>query len=106
MQQWYKFTITKRAAWVSMYINISITAKGAEISGLDSWEDVLSIEIKLRKSIKVKQFILAIHLTPELIDAFSGSLPAVGAGVGGHHAGGYAARGSVGRGLCSCHGPG
>ena len=51
MQQWYEFTTTKGAAWDSMYINITITAKGAEISGLDSWEDVLSCKTELRKSI-------------------------------------------------------
>ena len=47
MQQWYEFTTTKGAAWDSMYINIPITARRAEISGLDSWEVVLSVEIKL-----------------------------------------------------------
>ena len=51
MQQWYEFTTTKGAAWLSMYINISITAKGAELSKLDSWEDVLSCRFELRKSI-------------------------------------------------------
>ena len=54
MQQWYEFTTTKGAAWVLMYINITIIAKGAEISGLDSWEDVLSCETWLRISIKAK----------------------------------------------------
>ena len=61
MQQWYEFTTTKGAAWASMYINITITAKGAEFFRLDSWEDVLSCEIKLQNSIKARQFILAIH---------------------------------------------
>ena len=61
MQQWYEFTPTKGATWASMYINISITAKGAKISGLDSWEDVLSFGIELCKSIKTRQFILAIQ---------------------------------------------
>ena len=46
MQQWYEFTTTKGAAWASMYVNIAITAKGAEVSGLDSWKDVLSCDIK------------------------------------------------------------
>ena len=62
MQQWYEFTTTKGTAWVSMYINTTITAKGGEISGLDSWEDVLSVEIKLDKSIKARQFTLAVNL--------------------------------------------
>ena len=61
MQQWYEFTTTKGATWASMYINIAITAKGAEISGLDSQEDVLSCEIKLQKSIKARQFTLVFH---------------------------------------------
>ena len=45
MQQWSEFTTSKGAAWLSMYINITITAKGAELSELDSWEGVLSCEI-------------------------------------------------------------
>ena len=61
MLLWYEFTTTKGTAWVSMYINTTITAKGGEISGLDSWEDVLSCEIQLCKSIKARQFFLAIH---------------------------------------------
>ena len=61
LQQWYEFTTTNGAAWALMYINITITAKGAEISELDSWEDVLSCEIQLHKSIKAKQLLLAIH---------------------------------------------
>ena len=31
MQQWYEFTTTKGAAGISLYINIPITAKGAEL---------------------------------------------------------------------------
>ena len=51
MQQWYEFTTTKGAALLSMYINITTTAKGAELSELDSWEDVLSCKIELQMSI-------------------------------------------------------
>ena len=61
MQQWYEFTTTGGTAWALMYINIPVIAKGAEISGLDSLEDVLSIEIELRQSIKASQLTLAIH---------------------------------------------
>ena len=46
IQQWYEFTTTGGAAWALIYINIPITVKGAEISGLDSWEDVLSVEME------------------------------------------------------------
>ena len=61
MQQWYEFTTTKGAAGVSMCKGITITAKGAEISGLDSWEDVLSCEIQLRKLIQARQLTLAFY---------------------------------------------
>ena len=50
MQQWYEFTTTKGAALLSMYINITTTAKGAALSELDSWEDVLSCKTELQKS--------------------------------------------------------
>ena len=66
MQQWYEFTTTKGAAWALMYINITITAKGAEISGLDSWEDVLSCEIQLCKSINARQFFLTIYFNASI----------------------------------------
>ena len=56
MQQWYEFITNKGAAGLSMYINITITAKGAELCRLDSWEDVLSCKTELRKSIKARQF--------------------------------------------------
>ena len=59
MQQWYEFTTTKGAALLSMYINITTTAKGAELSELDSWEDVLSSRTELCKSIRQGKFNLA-----------------------------------------------
>ena len=59
MQQWYEFTTTKGAAGLSMYINITITAKGAELSKLDSWEDMLSCKTELQKSIRHGKFNLA-----------------------------------------------
>ena len=71
MQQWYEFTTTKGAALPSMYLNITITAKGAELSELDSWEDVLSCKIELQKSIKARQFNLAFYSMPESIATFT-----------------------------------
>ena len=68
MQQWYEFTTTKGTAWVLMYINITITAKGAELSGTDSWEGVSSCKIGLWKSIKARLFNLTFYSMPESID--------------------------------------
>ena len=70
MQQWYEFTTTKGAAWVSMYLNITITAKGTELSELDSWEDMLSCKIELQKSIRQGKFNLAFSQCQEAIDTF------------------------------------
>ena len=44
VQQWYEFTTTEGAAWGSMYINISITVKGAECLDYNSWEVLLSVD--------------------------------------------------------------
>ena len=50
MQQWYKFITTKGGVLLSMNINITTTAKGAELSDIDIWEDVLSCKTELQKS--------------------------------------------------------
>ena len=61
MQQWYEFTTTKGTALLSMYINITTTAKGAELSELDSWEDVLSCKTGVTEVSKARQFNLAFY---------------------------------------------
>ena len=80
MQQWCEFTTTKGAAGLSMYININITVKGAELCGLDSWEDVLSCKTELRTSIKARQFHFKHSINAKTIDTFT--LDALGAQTG------------------------
>ena len=69
MQQWYEFTTTKDAAGLSMYINITTTAKGAELCRIDSWEGVrLSYVSQFRQG----KFNLAFSKCQVAIDTFTG----------------------------------
>ena len=70
MQQWYEFTTTKSAALLLMYINTITIDKGAELSELDSWEDVLSCKTELQMSIRARQFNLAFSKCQAAIDTF------------------------------------
>ena len=78
MQQWYECTTTKGAAGLSMYINITTTAKGAELCKLDSWEGVLSCRTELLKSIKARQFHFKHSTNARTIDTFRLVLPLAG----------------------------
>ena len=64
MQQWYEFTTTKGTAGLSMYINITTTAKGLNSVDLIAGKACYLAELSYISQLRQGNFILSILAMP------------------------------------------